>query len=215
MDYSHFSILLLLLSLALLAAEVFVPSGGFIAVLMLLSLAGSVFCAFRAWWETSPGLWWTYIASVLVLLPAVLIGAFTVFPRTPFGRRILLEAPEPDEIAPYAREQSELHQLVGKYAETLTPHRPSGMVVVDGARYHSETRGMTLDAGETIEIIAVRGNRLVVRLASLPIHVAAEPPRRSDESPSRASEPAKNADQKSLAPPFDPFLGEADEADKT
>src|SRR5690242_11783197 len=61
MEYSHYAILLLMLSLALLTAEVFVPSGGFISVLMLLSLAGSVFCAFRAWWGSSPTLWWSYV----------------------------------------------------------------------------------------------------------------------------------------------------------
>jgi membrane-bound ClpP family serine protease len=169
MEYSHASVLLLLISLALLATEVFVPSGGFIAVLMLLSLGGSVFCAFRAWWETSPVLWWTYLGSVLVLLPVVLIGAFTIFPRTPYGRRVLLDAPSPEEITGFAKEQFELQALVGQHGTTVTPHSPGGMISIRDRRYHSETRGMMLDAAEPVQVVAVRGNRLVIRLADRPV----------------------------------------------
>lgn len=211
MEYSHFSILLLLLSLALLAAEVFVPSGGFIAVLMLLSLAGSVFCAFRAWWESNPALWWGYVTSVVILLPAVLIGAFTIFPRTPYGRRILLEAPDPEEITPYAREQSELQQLVGRQGTTVTAHRPSGLVTVEGRRYHSETRGVMLDPGEAVEIVAVKGNRLVIRLAAGPpkAEPVPEPPAKVVEG---SEKPPAAPEHPTPAEPFDPFLGESEKA---
>jgi membrane-bound serine protease (ClpP class) len=170
MDYSHASVLLLLMSLALLATEVFVPSGGFITVLMLLTLGTSIFCAFHAWWETSPGLWWTYLGSVVVLLPAVLIAAFTIFPKTPYGRRVLLDAPAPEEINAFAKEQLELQALIGTRGKTMTPHSPGGMVSINDHRYHSETRGMMLDANEPVEVIAVRGNRLVIRLADRPVH---------------------------------------------
>lgn len=216
MDYSHASVLLLLISLALLITEVFVPSGGFITALMLLTLGGSVFCAFRAWWETNPTLWWGYLGSVLVLLPAVLIGAFTVFPRTAYGRRVLLDAPSPDEITPFAKEQLELQSLIGQRGFTVTPHSPGGMVTVEHRRYHSETRGMMLDAGESIEIVAVKGNRLVVRLADAP--VVEEPPVAQADSPSleaaaeleekQALDREGHVDRSAAA--FDPFLDEAD-----
>lgn len=204
MDYSHFAILLLLLSLALLTAEVFVPSGGFISVLMLLALAGSVFCAFRAWWGTSPTLWWSYVASVLVLLPAVLIAAFTIFPRTAYGRRILLDAPAPEEVVGYSREQAELQQLIGRRGKTVTLHNPGGIVTVDGRRYHSETRGMMLDPGEEVEVVAVKGNRVVIRLADAP------PPPSDPIAPLAAEEPdvppAEQAGEAPPSEPFDPFL---------
>lgn len=218
MDYSHVSILLLLLSLALLVAEVFVPSGGFIAVLMLIALTGSVFCAFRAWWHESPGLWWSYVATVVVLLPAVLIGAFTVFPRTPYGRRILLDAPEPSEIAGFAREQEELQRLVGKRGRTVTPHFPGGMIAIEGRRHHAETRGMMLDAGQDVEVVAVKGNRLVIRLADappaadslVPPDVAAAPTTVAGTPPPAAdtSVAAPSTDDPAAFDPFDPFAAE-------
>ncbi|MBA3313563.1 MAG: NfeD family protein [Planctomycetota bacterium] len=209
MDYSHAAVLLLLISLALLVTEVFVPSGGFIAVLMLLALGGSVFCAFRAWWDTSPTFWWGYIACVLVLLPAVLIGAFTIFPRTPYGRRVLLDAPAPEEITPYVKEQLELQALIGRQGITVTPHSPGGMIRIESRRYHSETRGMMLDAGEAIEIVAVKGNRLVIRLADAPLKEDTTPPPTEVEEPSPPPTIAQ-ADRPSVVDPFDPFLDEAE-----
>ena len=205
MDYSHFSILLLMLSLALLTAEVFVPSGGFIAVLMLLSLAGSVFCAFQAWWESNPTIWWSYVASVVLLLPAVLIGAFTVFPRTPYGRRVLLDAPAPEEIEGYSKEQAELQQLVGQRGKTVTMHSPGGMISVGGRRYHAETRGMMLDPGELVEVVSVKGNRLVIRLADTPPDVRESVSENEAQPDASTSEPAG---EPSSEVTFDPFLGE-------
>lgn len=212
MDYSHFSILLLLLSLALLAAEVFLPSGGFVSVLMLLSLAGSVFCAFQAWWDSSPILWWSYLASIVLLIPAVLIAAFTVFPRTPYGRRVLLDAPAPEEIEAYTKEQAELQQLVGQRGKTVTRHGPGGLVSVDGRRYHSETRGMMLDPDEWVEVVSIKGNRLVVRLADAPpSEPAAEAePVAEAEVKTPSADPASQAPDQSIAADkaFDPFAGD-------
>jgi membrane-bound serine protease (ClpP class) len=212
MEYSHASVLLLLMSLALLVTEVFVPSGGFITVLMLLTLGTSIFCAFHAWWETSPGLWWTYLGSVVVLLPAVLIAAFTIFPKTPYGRRVLLDAPAPEEITAFAKEQLELQALIGTRGKTMTPHSPGGMVSINDHRYHSETRGMMLDANEPVEVVAVRGNRLVIRLADRPVHeeaaanrpdVTASP--KTDEPPTVGESDGSHSGDKLI----DPFADEA------
>lgn len=208
MDYSYLCILLLLVSLALLVLEVFIPSGGFVSLLMLAALGGSVVCAYNAWWETSRGIWWGYLAAILVLLPSVLIGAFAIFPRTRYGRRILLEAPKSEEITPYAKEQSELNNLIGKTAVAVTPHRPSGLIDVEGKRYHSETRGMMLETNDLVEIVAVRGNRLLVRLSDGPAD-ATSSTSEADQPEPRASEPTPKPRRDQ---PFDPFLDESDPA---
>lgn len=210
MGYESLCVLLLLLGLALLVAEVFVPSGGFLAVLVLFSIAGSAFCAYAAWWESGRGLWWAYVATVTLLVPATLIGAFVVFPRTQAGRNMLLEAPAPDEIATFVKEQAELHRLVGRRGKTVTPHNPGGMTAVDGRRHHSETRGMLLDADQPVEILAVRGNRLLIRLAD-----AAPPPTDPrTEIPPAAAEPVVEPPRPPDDPfdPFDPFADEARQA---
>lgn len=209
MDYSVYCLLLLLLSIALLVIEIFLPSGGFLGLMMLASLIGSIVCGYFAWWETSRGIWWFYIGSVVVLLPTVLIGAFALIPKTSFGRRILLDAPQSDEITPYAKERSELHELVGASGSAMTPHRPSGMVNIQGRRYHAETRGMMLEAGDPVTVVEVRGNRLVVRLVEESRAAATSTESEPAENPPKSEEIKERRPETRTDEAFDPFLDEA------
>ena len=174
MDYGHYAILLLAVGLAVLVVEVFVPSGGLLAGLTLLCLTGSVLCAFWAWWGSHPLAFWTYTGGVALLIPATLGGSLYMLPRTAFGRRLLQEAPEPGETASFTREKAALNAAVGHRGVTVTLLNPGGMVEVDGRRWHAESRGLMLDPGETIEVVGVRGNRLLVRLADAPVPPALE-----------------------------------------
>lgn len=166
MDYAHFSLLLMFLGLALLVAEVFIPSGGMILVAALVCFAGSVWCAWNAWWETSRTVWWLYVVSLVVLMPSTVGTAFYLLQRTALGRKILLEAPSLEEVTPYAAEEEHLTQMVGLDGKTLTMLSPGGLVLVEGERMHCESEGVLIEQGETVRIVGVKGNRLVVRLAS-------------------------------------------------
>ena len=174
MDYGLYALLLLAVGLAVLVVEVFVPSGGLLAVITLLCLAGSVLCAAWEWWGTNMLAFWVYVGTVAALIPGTLGGALFMLPRTAFGRRLLQEAPTPEETASFTRERAELAATVGRRGVTLTPHNPGGMVEVDGRRLHAEARGLMLDAGEPVEVVGVRGNRLLVRLADAPVPASPE-----------------------------------------
>jgi len=164
MEASHLALLLMLLGLALLVAEVFIPSGGIILTAAVLSLGASIWYAWKAWGESQPAAWWTYLAVLIALLPTVVIGAFYVFPRTSLGRRILLEAPSLEEVTPFADEQEGLARLLGQTGTTVTLLSPGGMVSVDGERLHCESEGMMIDRQQPVEVVGLRANRLVVRL---------------------------------------------------
>lgn len=163
MDYSQYAVLLLLVALTLTALEVFIPSGGLILVMSVTSLGVSVWCAWQAWWVSNPTAWWSYVASVAILMPVVIIGAFTLFPKTSIGRRVLLEGPAPDEIAGFGREEERLRQYVGRRGKALTLLVPGGMAIIEGERLHVETEGIMIEQGEPVEVVAVRGTRLLVR----------------------------------------------------
>jgi len=163
MNPDMLAILLLMVGLALLAMEVFIPSGGIIAFLSVLGFAGSIWFAWKAWWITAPTLWWAYIASIVVLIPVVTISAFYVFPRTRLGKKYLLEARSLDEVTPYAAEEDRLSKMIGQTARTLTPLNPGGLVAINGERLHCESEGMMLEADRQVVIVAVKGNRLLVR----------------------------------------------------
>jgi membrane-bound serine protease (ClpP class) len=192
MDSSHFAILLLFLGVALLVAEIFIPSGGMILVLALVCLVGSIWCAWKAW-GTSPLAWWSYVVAVILLLPAAVGGGLYLFPRTPLGKRFLLEAPSLEEVTAYSDDERQLEQKIGKTGRTLTLLTPGGLVLVDGERMHCESEGgIIIDPGETVTVVARKGNRVVVRLA----------PQKRDDPRSTRTDLAADADAEQ-EPPLD------------
>ena len=166
MDYSIWAFLLAAVGLALLVVEVFIPSGGVILVLALLSLLGSVICAWNAWWYGSPGSFWGFLAGLVLLLPVIVGLGLYFWPSTPLGRRAILEAPAPHEIDAFGDLESKYQQMVGKHGETVTLLNPAGIVQIDGNRVHCQSEGMILDPGTRVRVIAARRNGVIVRKLS-------------------------------------------------
>lgn len=186
MEYSTWAFLLLAVGLVLLIAEVFIPSGGVISVLSTLSLVGAVWCAWKAWWDSNPGSFWGFLTGMAVLLPIVVALAFYVWPNTPLGRRAILEAPAPHEIASFVEQEEKYRQMVGKTGETVTMLNPAGIVRINGNRVHCQSEGVILDAGTLVRVISARSNRVIVRRVESSTETAPPP----DESkPPSAGEP--------------------------
>ncbi len=192
MDYEFFAILLLLVGFVLIVAEIFLPSGGLILILCAISFGASLWCAAKAWYGTEPFAFGVYLASLAVLFPTVIIGAFQLFPRTSFGRN-LIAPPSLDEVTPHAEEREHLSQFVGRVGRTISPLTPGGLVMIDSERLHAFSEGVLIERDKPVEIIEVRGTRVLVR----------EAPER-DEEPAR---PAHRPDAK-LAGGADAVSGE-------
>lgn len=184
MDASTWAILLLLIGMLLLVAEVFIPSGGAISVAAGLTLLGAVVAAFYAWWPKSPGAFWSFLASMAVLLPASLGVAFYFWPSTPIGRRAILEAPAPGEVEAFAELQEKFARMIGRIGETVTLLNPAGIILIDGQRVHCQSEGMILEPRTPVKVIAVQGNRVVVRLCTRDEQAAQEAANVVEKSPS-------------------------------
>lgn len=165
-SYAVFAILLLVAGLVVLVAEVFIPSGGLLFCITVAVLASSVYCAYAAWGKTDSRIFFAFCGLLLMMIPTALVSAFSLLPRTRFGKKILLEAPDLESVTPYAKETAKLEQLVGREGVTQTLLNPGGMVLVNGERYHAFTEGLLLEPQTPVEIVAVRGMRLLVRLRS-------------------------------------------------
>jgi membrane-bound serine protease (ClpP class) len=162
-SYALMAILTLALGLALLVAEVFIPSGGVIMAAAGIVFVISVWSAWQAWGRTGEfTIFLVYIAALVVLFPSVLGGAFYVFPRTEYGRR-LMNPPSLDEMQPFVAETERLSRLIGKTGTTLTRLSPGGMVLVEGERLHAESEGMLILTDTPVRVLVQKGNRLVVR----------------------------------------------------
>jgi membrane-bound serine protease (ClpP class) len=201
MDYDLLAILLLLVGFALIVAEVFLPSGGMILALCAMSFIASFWCATQAWYGTHAVAFGLYITSLVVLIPTVVMGAFQLFPRTPFGRN-LIAPPTLEEVTPYAQEREHLSQLVGRIGRAITPLTPGGLVMVDAERLHAFSEGVLIDRDTPVEIIDVRGTRVVVREAAAPAHEFDRQPVGGDASLMAETDENLNDDDSS-EPPLD------------
>jgi membrane-bound serine protease (ClpP class) len=164
MDYPVvFAFGMLAIGLGLLAAEMFIPSGGVISFLSVACIGVSIYGIGMAWYREHPDWFWWYVGSVMGLIPATLGTALFLLARTKLGSRVLLEAPKLEEVTPYLHEQEERKQLIGKVGKSLTLMAPGGLVIVENKRLHAETEGQMLDPETPIKVIAVKANRVVVR----------------------------------------------------
>jgi len=163
MDPQTLVFVLVFAGIVLIFAEVFLPSGGIIGVMCLCCFIAATYCAYQAWYHTTPSYWWGYLGSVAVIIPTCVIGGFQILVRTPLGNRILLRAPTTEEVTPYQKELQHLNSLIGKQGIALTPMTPGGLVSVNGERIHAVSDGMSVEQNVPIEIVAVRGTRVVIR----------------------------------------------------
>src|SRR5262245_23566461 len=112
-QYVLLAVILALIGFSLIVAEVFVPSGGLIAILCLVSFVVSLWFAYRAWWVEAPAYFWTFSTSLFVGVPAFVLFIFRMIESTSLGDRILLTAPNLEEVTPYKDEQERLSRLIG------------------------------------------------------------------------------------------------------
>ncbi|MDB5339347.1 MAG: hypothetical protein JWN70_4966 [Planctomycetaceae bacterium] len=161
MDPAFLAVLLLLLSMVLLFAEVLIPSGGLLFFGSMVALACAVWSAYNAWWYANPLVFWVFVIGALILLPASVVAAIQVWPHTPMGKQ--LEPPTSEEVTPFVVEQQRLSRMIGQIGETVTPLNPAGMVLIAGERVHCFSEGLIVERGVRVRVLAVQGNRVLVR----------------------------------------------------
>lgn len=165
MDPLVWSAALLLLGLALVMVEVFIPSGGVLGFLSISSLVASIILAF---YHRGAEVGFLFLAITAVTVPTVLALAFRWWPHTPMGRRLLLEVPTSEEVLPDSPQRRTMRQLVGKIGTTKSLMMPSGAVLIDGQTIDALSEGVPIEAGQRVRVIEVRANRVLVRKADEP-----------------------------------------------
>lgn len=148
----------LVIGLVLLLLEVFIPSGGLIGVCSVISLALCLWYAFAY----SVGLGLTFMLIDLVALPLTVSLAFSLWSRSPLGRKFFLKPPAPEEIE-VSHTDHHLESLVGQLGRSLTPLRPCGHVEIDGRRVEALAEEGFLQAGTPIRVLRIKGGQIVVR----------------------------------------------------
>ncbi|MEX2176090.1 MAG: NfeD family protein [Pirellulaceae bacterium] len=159
MDATTWALLLLLLGLVFLVLEFFIPSGGVLGLLCGLSLVAAIVVGFMAGPWTGLGI----LITEGVLVPAAMAAAVRWWPDTPIGRRMLIRPQTSDEVLPDTEAYRGLQVLVGRRGTAKGTMLPSGSVVIEGRNYDAVAEGMVIEAGQTVLVVAVSTQRLVVR----------------------------------------------------
>lgn len=150
--------LLLAFGFALVVAEVFFVSFGVLAVGAGVALVTAIFLAFT---QHGPFFGFLFLALAIAGAPIAFAVAWRALPRTRFGKKLILDAPDPALVRGAAAEQG-LAALVGRLGRTSSALRPSGFAEIDGRRVDVVTRGEPIALGRTVRVLAIDGNRVVV-----------------------------------------------------
>jgi membrane-bound ClpP family serine protease len=147
--------------IALLVAEIFLPSHGVLITLGLGSLGVGLYAAF----QFSLIVGYVSLLLSLVLVPTLAVMAVRLWPKTFIGKRI---APPNAE---FRRSESPgdgtdaLRGLIGQTGLTLTPLRPVGACSFDGRRVECLAESGMIDRNSKVVAIDIQGQSLVVRPA--------------------------------------------------
>ena len=193
-------LLLLIVGLAVMVLEVFLPSGGILGFLSLTAIVAAITTAFLELGATAG---FVVLAVATVVVPTVLALAFRWFPETPLGRRMLPPPPDPADVAPAAARRLELEKLLGRSGRALSEMLPWGMVEIDGLRVEAQSDGGPIECGAAVQAVSVQGRHLVVAPARL--REPAGEVVRPVQSESRSSGPAASAAADRLSPMLETF----------
>lgn len=153
---STWSILLFLIGVALIVVEMFQPGFGIAGIGGIICLIADIFITAHTWMQ---GL---IMAAIIVVLLALLFAIFVLLSargRFP-GKLVLKESTGAEEGFSAAED---MQYLMGKQGIAVTDLRPAGNADFDGVKLDVVTRGEFVEHGNSVAVIEVEGNRIVVR----------------------------------------------------
>jgi membrane-bound serine protease (ClpP class) len=158
-------LLLALSGVILLVLEVFViPGFGIAGVLGIAALLAALILSVVGAGATSEVILEAALRMVFSLLVAIAasLAILRFLPRLPFGRRLVLKADLGTGHSHGSAPDGDLRWL-GKKGRASSPLRPAGIAEIEGERVDVVSEGELIDAGQSVEVTRVDGNRIVVR----------------------------------------------------
>lgn len=153
---------LLAAAVLLLLLDIFVPSGGMLALTSLVTAVAAIVCLWRH--STTWGL--IGVLVVVVLGPAIMIFGLNVWQHTPLGKK-MIGAPTEDEQQARSiaeeKERSDRLALLGVEGVALTDLRPVGVVQIHGRRHDALSESSLIAAGTKVRVTVVESNQIKVR----------------------------------------------------
>ena len=146
-------IILLAAGSLLIGAEIFLP-GAIAGTLGVMALIGAVIVAFGI--SAACGF---YVGIGVVLLTCITVVLWIkLFPRSSIGQKMTLS-----EDGKAFKSSDTRAALLGRQGTVHSELRPAGFALIDGRRVDVVSEGGLIPQGQTVKVVRVEGNRVVVR----------------------------------------------------
>lgn len=150
----------LILGVALMVIECFVPGFGVFGISGLVAIVGAII---------AQGILYQSIAQIMFLISLALLAIiilFLLFLRSAkyglIGRTPFVERRTAVPIDNSCLSKNELSSLIGQRGLTVGPLRPVGKFMINRNVYEGITKGEHLDKDTIVKVISVEGNKIVV-----------------------------------------------------
>lgn len=141
--------------LILVIAEILFPSFGILGILATICVVGSVFVAFGESKETGMN----FILVAGFTLPLAIVFGLKLLPRSPVVKHFIAGGFSFEDGDVSDERDKSLLGVTGKADSVL---RPAGTAWLEGRRVDVVSRGEFIEAGESVRVVKLEGNRVVV-----------------------------------------------------
>ncbi|MCF6290351.1 MAG: serine protease [Desulfobacterales bacterium] len=155
MNILALSILLQLAGVAVVIAEIIIPSGGILSIFALGLFGYSLFMVFN---KVSVTMGAVFLTLDLILIPVLIIVGLKLLARSPVTLRTRLSRSKG-----VTSQSPDLADLLNRPGKALSHLRPGGVALIDGQRRDVVSRGEFIARDSAIKVIAVTGNQIIVR----------------------------------------------------
>ncbi len=149
--------------------EIFLPSGGLLALLCGACAIASIVVMFV--YDSALGV--LMMVGYVIVIPFAFYWGVRLWERSPLGRKLILDADEDFTSENESASRSEvdrvdrvdsIKKLIGRTGIADSQLRPVGFVRIDGERVDAIAEGELIDAGQAITVVDAYDNQLKVRL---------------------------------------------------
>lgn len=152
------ALILFVAALVVFAIDLMIPTGGILIAVTGILCFGAVVFAFRH--SPTSGVW--MLTASLGMIPLMLFLLLYVWPKTPFGKRMIV-TPDPVGEFVWADAASvDPKTLIGAMGIAETEFLPRGSVRIGQQSFEAVSEGGLIEAGQTVRVTRLDVGRLVV-----------------------------------------------------
>jgi membrane-bound ClpP family serine protease len=148
-------IVLQLAGVLVVIAEVVIPSAGILSIIAAGLIGYSIYLVFTG---ISSAAGMVFIAGDIIALPVVLVVGLKLLAKSPATLKTSLSRSQG-----FTSQSEELAGYKGKTGKAITDLRPAGAATIEDQRVDVVSRGEYIEKGASVLVLAVDGNRVVVK----------------------------------------------------